>query len=86
MLLDRKIPVGSLHPVLLTDTRNLRGELDLLGAAADVLDHRVAEDQIEGSIGERELRSITQNNRFIRPDFVPRPRLVQENQTRHHGR
>ncbi len=77
VVLDRKIPIRSLHPVLLADARDLGREPGLLGAATDVLDHRIAEHQIEGLIRERQAGSIAQDHGLVRADLVPRPRLVQ---------
>src|SRR5579863_8380846 len=86
MMLDWKISVGSLHPVSFADARDLGREPSLFRTATNVLNDRITEDQIEGLIGERELDAVAQDHALPRPDFVPRPLLIQQYEPRHHGR
>jgi hypothetical protein len=50
--LDGEAAVGGLDPVGLADAGDLRGELALAFRIAYMLDYRVAEDDIEGAVGE----------------------------------
>jgi hypothetical protein len=58
VLLDREEPVGGLHPVPFAHPASLFREAPLILSRTDVLDHGIAEHDVERSIGERQVATV----------------------------
>ena len=61
MLLHRKPAVRRLHPVGAADARHFVGESALALGIAHVLDHGIAEDDIERAIAEGQRAAVARH-------------------------
>src|SRR5713226_10762809 len=78
--LHRETTVRRLHPMPLSDTLDFAGELSLRRRIADVFDHGVAEDQIEGLVREWNAQPVTHHDLDSSRRCLGGPRCVQQNQ------
>src|SRR3954468_13203445 len=76
VLLDREPAIRRLHPIRPAYARDLFREARLTGGVADVLDDRVAEDDVERLITEREHPAVACNP--LSPLIFPGARCIQE--------
>src|ERR1039458_6284997 len=84
MLLHGKPAIRRLHPESAPHPRHLAREALLAGGVADVLDHRIAEDHVEGLVTKRQPATVSRHPLGRARQVGAGPRHVQQDQARLH--